>query len=45
MMTEKDLWEKPTNAYRGIPMWSWNGKLYSDLLKEWVLEAQRSIPG
>ena len=33
-MTEKDLWEKPTNAYRGIPMWSWNGKLCSDLLKE-----------
>ena len=28
----EELFEKPTNEYRGVPFWSWNCKLRKDLL-------------
>lgn len=41
MVMKKELWENPTSAYRGIPMWSWNGKLQSDVLKEQLGELKK----
>lgn len=34
MKKNKMLWEDPSSAYRGIPMWSWNGELQPEILKE-----------
>lgn len=41
MKIDKKVWEHPTSEYRGIPMWSWNGKLQPDILKEQLLNFRK----